>query len=197
MGRVRSWLAAPSGARVLGVAFALAGIALLGIGVFAFGGSGGTTAAPAPSPSVSAPSAPSSVPPASSEPAPSPTTTAAPTSQLPATTPPPPPVTTAPSTSAAPARVPLTVLNNSTIRGLGERAAAQARSAGWQVASVGNFAGVIPVSTVYYAPGDPAAEAAARRLQADLPQVARVLPRYAGLPPTPTGVVLVVTRDWS
>jgi LytR cell envelope-related transcriptional attenuator len=191
VGRVRSWFAAPAGARVLGIAFAIAGVALLGLGVFAFGGSGGSAAAPAPSPSPSA-SAPPSTSASPSAPA-TPSATAEPTSQLPATTPPPPPQTT----SQAPARAPLTVLNNSTIRGLGERAAAQARAKGWQVASIGNFAGVIPVTTVYYTPGNPGEEAAAKRLQADLPQVSRVLPRYAGLPPTPTGVVLVVTRDWS
>lgn len=199
MARVRSWLAAPAGARLLGMAFALAGIGLLVLGVFAFGGSGsGDGSAAAPGPSVVAPTTPSVTavspsPPSSplspSSPAP---TTAAPTSQLPATTPPPPP-----QTGRAPVRGPLTVLNNSTIRGLGERAAAQARAKGWQVASVGNFAGVLPATTVYYTPGDAAQQQAAERLRADLPQVARVLPRYEGLPPTPTGVVLVVTRDWS
>ena len=94
-------------------------------------------------------------------------------------------------------RLPLTVLNNSTVRGLGERAAGEARAAGWTVVSVGNFAGVIPVTTVYYTPGDPAQRAAAEQLKIDLPKIQRVMPRYEGLPPTPTGVVLVVTRDWA
>jgi hypothetical protein len=195
VGRVRSWLAAPAGARLLGIAFAVAGVALLVLGVFAFGGSGGSgddgAAAPGPTVSVSASASPSSSPLPTVVPTTTASPTAPPTSQLPATTPPPSP------TSQAPARAPLTVLNNSTIRGLGERAAAQARAKGWQVASVGNFAGVIPVTTVYYTPGDAGEQAAAERLRADLPQVSRVLPRYEGLPPTPTGVVLVVTRDWS
>ena len=30
-----------------------------------------------------------------------------------------------------------------------------------------------------------------------VPQIQQVLPRYEGLPPTPAGIVLVVTRDWS
>lgn len=197
MSRVRSWLAAPMGARLLGVAFALAGVALLVLGVFAFGESGPTgSGAPSPSATVA------------------PTTTGAPTTPAPTTTPTGAPSTSAPSTSPtsrppessspsqpteapAPVRVPLTVLNNSTVRGLGERAAGEARAKGWTVVSVGNFAGVIPVTTVYYTPGDPAQRAAAEQLKIDLPKIQRVMPRYEGLPPTPTGVVLVVTRDWA
>jgi hypothetical protein len=179
------------GARMLGIAFAAAGVALLVLGVFAFGGSGGAEQA-AP-PVATSPAPPSVVPSASSSvPTAAPTATvppsASPTSQLPATP--------SPTASPVPVRSALTVLNNSTIRGLGERAASEARAKGWQVASVGNFAGVIPVSTVYYTPGNTAEQAAAERLHSDLPRVARVLPRYDGLPPTPTGVVLVVTRDW-
>jgi len=93
-------------------------------------------------------------------------------------------------------RAPLTVLNNSTVAGLADRAAAQVQARGWQVAQVGNFAGRLPATTVYYDPGDSAQQAAAQELAEEFPQVARVLPRYAGLPPTPAGIVLVVTRDW-
>jgi hypothetical protein len=194
--RVQSWLAAPLGARLLGVAFALAGVALLVLGVFAFGGSGssGSGAAPAPSATVS----PSTGAPSTAAPTTAPTTVPPTTAPSRAPTSRPAPTTPAPPTGApAPVRVPLTVLNNSTVRGLGERAAAEARARGWTVASIGNFAGVIPVTTVYYTPGDPVQQTAAERLKMDLPQIERVMPRYEGLPPTPTGVVLVVTRDWS
>ena len=114
----------------------------------------------------------------------------------------PPTTATAPPTSGpagppAVARAPLTVLNNSTIAGLADRAAAAAERRGWRVAQVGNFAGRLPVSTAYYTPGNAAEERAARQLAAEFPQIGQVLPRYAGLPPTPAGVVLVVTRDWS
>jgi LytR cell envelope-related transcriptional attenuator len=68
---------------------------------------------------------------------------------------------------------------------------------GWQVAQVGNFAGLLPATTVYYSPGNAGEEAAARELAREFPQVSQVLPRYAGLPPTPAGIVLVVTKDWS
>jgi hypothetical protein len=88
------------------------------------------------------------------------------------------------------------VLNNSTIRGLADRAAAQAQDRGWQVAQVGNFAGRLAVTTVYYTPGDAAGQAAAEELAREFAQVDQVLPRYAGLPPTPAGIVLVVTKDW-
>jgi hypothetical protein len=52
------------------------------------------------------------------------------------------------------------------------------------------------VTTVYYTPGDSAGQAAANELAKEFPQIERVLPRYAGLPPTPAGIVLVVTKDW-
>lgn len=196
MSRVRSWLAAPFGARLLGVALALAGVALLVLGVLAFGASDDPSPGAAPGPSSSAPPAATGSVPAPATTAPStPATTGAPTSQLPATSTPVPPATTT-ATPPGPVRAPVTVLNNSTIRGLGERAAAEARAKGWTVASVGNFAGVIPVSTVYFTPGNATEEAAAEQLAVDLPQVDRVMPRYEGLPPTPPGIVLVVTRDW-
>jgi hypothetical protein len=108
----------------------------------------------------------------------------------------PPPRTTAapPPTSAA--RAPLTVLNNSTINGLADRAAGEVQNRGWQVAQVGNFAGRLPATTVYYTPGDAAGQSAANELAREFPQIDQVLPRYAGLPPTPAGIVLVVTKDW-
>jgi len=184
---------------LIGALVALLGVVLLVVGVVALGGggSGSSGAAPEPSPSVSrpggSPSAASSpgspsVQATETTPGPNPTrtTTVAP--------PPPRPSTTPPRTVAA--RAPLTVLNNSTISGLADRAAAQAQSRGWQVAQVGNFAGRLAVTTVYYTPGDSAGQAAANELAKEFPQIERVLPRYAGLPPTPAGIVLVVTKDW-
>jgi hypothetical protein len=88
------------------------------------------------------------------------------------------------------------VLNNSRISRLGERVASQAERRGWTVAQVGNFAGRIPVTTIYFNPGDAAGKRAAQEFAAEFPAVQRVFPRYVGLPPTPAGIVLVVTRDW-
>jgi hypothetical protein len=177
---------------------ALAGVALLIFGVVALGGGDGSSgAAPAPTTSSVAPSPTPSATPAPSatlEPTPSGGTGVGGTpSPTPArTTPAPAPAPTRPTT----ARAPLTVLNNSTIAGLADRAAGEAQSRGWQVAQVGNFAGRLPATTVYYTPGDAAGEAAARQLAREFPHVEQVLPRYAGLPPTPSGIVLVVTRTW-
>lgn len=95
----------------------------------------------------------------------------------------------APATAAAPARPLLTVLNNSRIPTLAERAAARYRAAGWPVAVVGSFGGRIVATTVYYAPGQ-RSQAQAVAAQFGVP---RVLPRFAGLPGR--GLTIVVTRD--
>jgi LytR cell envelope-related transcriptional attenuator len=191
--RLRSALAAPGTTRLAGIIVVLVGVALLIFGVVALGGgSPDSGAAPAPvSPSTGA----------SATPSPSPSPSSGPTagSGVGSTVAPPPRTTVAPvppPTTAA-ARAPLTVLNNSVIRGLADRAATAVQSRGWQVAQVGNFAGQLPATTVYYSPGNAGEEAAARELAREFPQVSQVLPRYAGLPPTPAGIVLVVTKDWS
>lgn len=195
MDGLRSTLAAPGRARLIGALVALLGVVLLVVGVVALGGgdSGPSGAAPAPSPSVvtspASPSRSTGSPSASTSTGPQPTTVSR-------TTFAPPPRTTAapPPTSAA--RAPLTVLNNSTINGLADRAAGEVQNRGWQVAQVGNFAGRLPATTVYYTPGDAAGQSAANELAREFPQIDQVLPRYAGLPPTPAGIVLVVTKDW-
>lgn len=184
MNRVGASLAAPLGARLLGGLLALAGIALLVVGLIALDGSDETPPGAAPAPTSTASQAPTGT----GSPSVSPSSSAAATIPTATTTPP------APSPVA---RAPLTVLNNSTIPGLADRAAAAAERRGWRVAQVGNFAGRLPATTVYYTPGNAAEERAARQLAAEFPQIGQVLSRYAGLPPTPAGIVLVVTRDWS
>jgi hypothetical protein len=185
--RVGASLAAPLGARLLGGLLALGGIALLVVGLLALNGSDETPGA-APAPTSTASQAPTETGSPSVSPSPSATTSAAATIPTASTAPPGPPPA---------ARAPLTVLNNSTIPGLADRAAAAAERRGWRVAQVGNFAGRLPATTVYYTPGNAAEERAARQLAAEFPQIGQVLSRYAGLPPTPAGIVLVVTRDWS
>ncbi|MDQ6650410.1 MAG: LytR C-terminal domain-containing protein [Actinomycetota bacterium] len=91
----------------------------------------------------------------------------------------------------APARAPLTVLNNSRRPGLAERAAAQFAAGGWTIADIGNFTGRIAVTTVYYEPDE---QDAARTLAAQFPAIKRVLPRFAGLPGS--GLTVVVTREY-
>jgi hypothetical protein len=96
------------------------------------------------------------------------------------------------STSPAPARAPLTVLNNSRIRGLAHRAAAHFADDGWTVAHVGNFSGRIPRTTVYYGPGG---RGAAEDLAREFGKVTRVLPRFSGLPGS--GLTVVLTRYYA
>ena len=85
----------------------------------------------------------------------------------------------------------MSVLNNSRRSGLAHEVAAQVAAKGWPVAKVGNFTGRVPVSTLYYAPGQ---LASAQRLAAAMPPIQRVRPRFSGLPTS--GLTLVVTREW-
>jgi LytR cell envelope-related transcriptional attenuator len=204
------WASPPLGGRLIGAGFAVIGVILLVVGLLTVRGhSPDKPGAAPPGSSGPASSAPPSSGPASSGPSSTGPSSPPPTTVTLSTTVPPPssaprtsaPASTAPSRTApapppAPPRAPLTVLNNSTIHNLGEQVAASIRTKGWQIAQTGNFAGRIPVTTVYYDPGNAAELRAARQLAKEFPQVERVFPRYAGLPPTPPGIVLVVTRDW-
>jgi hypothetical protein len=202
----------PLGGRLIGAGFAVIGVILLVVGLLTVRGHSpgkpgaappGGTSAPASSAASSAPA--SSAPPTTSlgTSAPSGPGSSAPGSSAPGSAPAPstpagsaPGRTTGPPAPPAPPRAPLTVLNNSTIHGLGDQVAASARTRGWQIATTGNFAGRIPVTTIYFDPGDSAGQRAAQEFAKEFPQVQRVFPRYAGLPPTPAGIVLVVTKDW-
>lgn len=196
----RAWPATPLGARLFGAALAVLGVTLLVVGLVTLRGKHPDGARPgaAASPSASVSGPPSTS--ASGGPTGGPTTTAGsspsgtPSASGPAST----SATAGPTSARPPAspRAPLTVLNNSRIRGLGDRVAGQVGERGWTIALVGNFAGRIPVTTVYFTPGDAAGQRAAQELAAEFPGVQRVFPRYVGLPPTPAGIVLVVTRDW-
>ena len=88
-------------------------------------------------------------------------------------------------------KIPVTVLNNSTITGLAAAAADQLRGAHWPIRLVGNFRGRLPISTAYYDPGQ---KTPALLLAKEFPAVRRVLPRFDGLPGH--GLTLVVTREW-
>jgi hypothetical protein len=189
------------GSRLIGAVLAVVGVALLVIGLLTLRGHTPEKPNAAP-PATLKPATPSGNRPSSGVPSTTvPPTTVEPTSAVPGTGAPSTGAssTGAPNTGTTPppaARAPLTVLNNSKVSGLAERVADQARGRGWQVAQVGNFAGRLPATTVYYTPGDDAGQRAARQFAADFPAVDRVLPRYDGLPPTPPGIVLVVTKDW-
>ena len=85
--------------------------------------------------------------------------------------------------------LPVTVLNNSQLTGLARRAAARYREGGWLVAVTGNFTGRLRATTVYFAAGQ---QGSAARFAKQF-GVARVLPRFPGLPGH--GLTVVLTRD--
>ena len=91
-------------------------------------------------------------------------------------------------------RPPLTVLNNSTISGLGADAAARFRAAGWTIADIRGISGRYRYSTVYYDPGQ---IEAARTLMRQFPAISVIEPRllYPNLPGR--GLTVVVTRDFA
>ena len=150
----------------------------------------GTAATTVPSPST--PPTPGTTPPAPSPAAPTATPKALPLTSPPLTTPA--PASLAASPPPAPAVVapvlPVTVLNNSRVAGLADRAAARLRAGGWPTPVVGNFRGRVAQTTVYWASGQ---QASAVRLARQF-GVGRVAPRFAGLPGR--GLTLVVTRDY-
>jgi hypothetical protein len=84
------------------------------------------------------------------------------------------------------------VLNNSRITGLAHEVAAQVEARGWRIGIIGNMQGALPVTTVFYSPGD---EAAAQHLAREFPSIQSIQPNaVAHL--TQTGITLVLTRDW-
>jgi hypothetical protein len=115
-----------------------------------------------------------------------------------------PPLTTtapvvAPPPAAAPVRVPITVLNATTVNGLAGKAAKAFGAKGWQAPSVGAYkGGDIAASTVYFAQGDEKQRQAAVQLADQFPQLTGPAPRFFQLPAgvTAPGLVVVLTGDW-
>ena len=163
---------------LVGAAIAVVGVCL-GIGALLLLGD----SAPTGSPTVALPP----VLPTSQQvtPTPTPAPTAAATRAPTATQPPAPP---APAPSPI---VPVTVLNNSRITGLADRAARRFNAAGWPT-ETGNYrGGQLAVTTLFYVPGQ---EASARRFASQF-SIGQTAPRIEGLPGS--GMTLVLTRDYS
>jgi hypothetical protein len=87
----------------------------------------------------------------------------------------------------------VSVLNNSRVHGLAHQVAAEVGDRGWQIAQVGNLQGIVPATTVYYAPGD---EQAAQHLAGQFGQIQRIEPDSEGRIHL-GGLTLVVTRYWT
>ena len=101
------------------------------------------------------------------------------------------PATTPATTPAQAPVVPVSVLNNSRIKGLADRASARFRAGGWPVATTGNYrGGNIAQTTVYYAPGQ---QASAERFAKQF-GIPRVAPRFPGIPVQ--GMTVILTRDY-
>jgi hypothetical protein len=106
-----------------------------------------------------------------------------------------PPRTSGAASSPANTKLPLVVLNNTTVGGLASRAADRFRAGGWSVTSVGNMTNNILSTCAYYDPSTAGAKEAAQALQAQFPTIRRVEPRFPELPAGP--VVVVLTPDYS
>lgn len=124
---------------------------------------------------------------APTSPAPSTSTTASAPASTHASTP-------APVRSMA-GKLPLIVLNNTTINGLATQAAATFRAGGWTVTDIGNLSNDIISSCAYYDPSVAGAEASAQALRTQFPAIKRVTARFGGLPSGP--IVVVLTTDYS
>lgn len=191
-----------------------AGVALIGVAIIAAviggitalgGGEGSNEAGPSgtttpPGSSSAPPSASSSAtPPSTSATAgsPSSSTPASPTSPVPGG-----PGSTAPGQPGQPGAdqqasnkwVTVRVFNNSTVKGLADRAAEDFRGGGWNVNEVSNYSqGIIPTTTAFYRPGTDE-EAAAKQLAQEFGIKAE--PRFEGIQSASPGVIVIVTKEY-
>jgi hypothetical protein len=184
----------PRSGRIAGVALlGLAAVALVIGLITALGGNGDGRAdgGTPPSSATSTITGPPSTKPTSKPPTTSKTTSVPPSSGTTTTT----TTTTGGGGGSQPAKsVPVRVYNNSKIKGLAARAAADLRAVGWQVTEVANYPyGTIPTTTVYYRPGTEE-EAAAKSIGAEFGMKAE--PRFEGIKDAPGGVIVIVTNDY-
>jgi hypothetical protein len=173
--------------RLAGIGLAVLGVVVLAVAVFAIRNprNGPHDAAP-PSPSTTSPAVQSSTSaaPRSADPSVQPTNVV--------------PITAGASpgmTLARAQRVPLVVLNNTTIAGLAGQAAQRFKLSGWRVTSVGNLTNDILSTCAYYDPTEPRAKAAATMLKHEFPTIKRVRPKFPQLPAGP--IVVVLTPDYA
>lgn len=86
------------------------------------------------------------------------------------------------------------MLNNTTVPGLAQQAAARFEAGGWTVTHVANFQNEIISTCAYYDPASADAKAAAQALQRQFPVIKRIKAKFAELPSGP--VVVVLTPDY-
>jgi hypothetical protein len=184
-----------------------AGVALVGVaiiaavigGISALSGDGSNEAGPSGTPTQPGTST-GSQPPSGTPPTTPPTTTS------PSSPTPPSPTSPTPGqpTSGQPGQpgdqqagnkwVTVRVFNNSLIKDLAQRAAADFRGSGWTVNEVGNYSqGTIPTTTAFYRPGTDE-EAAAKQLAQEFGIKAE--PRFPGIESASPGVIVIVTKEY-
>ncbi|WP_370969025.1 LytR C-terminal domain-containing protein [Amycolatopsis sp. cg9] len=187
-----------------------AGVVLIGVAIVA-AVVGGITALSGDGSNEAGPSGTSSTPPGTSggtsaPPATSSTATPPSTSTNPTSPTPPSPTSPAPGqpTQGQPGQpgdqqasnkwVTVRVFNNSTIKGLADRAAEDFRGSGWNVNEVSNYSqGVIPTTTAFYRPGTDE-EAAAKQLAQEFGIKAE--PRFPGIESASPGLIVIVTKEY-
>ncbi|MCV2489677.1 LytR C-terminal domain-containing protein [Geodermatophilus sp. YIM 151500] len=102
------------------------------------------------------------------------------------------------ATPAAPVRVPVTVLNATSINGLAADISAAVVAGGWEAPAVGAYPGTdVATTTVFFTEGDETQRQAAVQLVDQFPGLAGPAPRFFQVPDVPTpGLVVVATGDW-
>jgi hypothetical protein len=101
--------------------------------------------------------------------------------------------------AAAPVRVPVTVLNATTVNGLAAKVSGALSPKGWPAAGVGAYkAGDVSANTVFFTQGDEKQRQAAVQLVDQFPQLTGPAVRFFQLPAgvTAPGLVVVLTSDW-
>jgi hypothetical protein len=187
-----------------------AGVVLVGVAIVAAviggisalsGGDGSNEAGPSGTATQPGTSGGTSQPPTSpSSPPPSSTSTnPSPTPPSPTTPPPGQPTSGQPGQPGGDQQagnkwVTVRVFNNSTIKGLADRAAEDFRGSGWTINEVSNYSqGTIPTTTAFYRPGTDE-EAAAKQLAQEFGIKAE--PRFPGIESASPGVIVIVTKEY-
>jgi hypothetical protein len=101
--------------------------------------------------------------------------------------------------ATAPVRVPVTVLNATTINGLAAKVSGVLSPKGWTAGGVGSYkAGDVSANTVFFTQGDEKQREAAVQLVDQFPQLTGPAVRFFQLPAgvTAPGLVVVLTSDW-
>jgi hypothetical protein len=102
-----------------------------------------------------------------------------------------------PGAAATAGKLPLVVLNNTTVPHLAQDAAATFSAGGWTVTKYTNYTNDIISTCAYYDPEVSGAQAAAQALQHQFPEIQRVEPQFSELAEYDSPIVVILTPDWT